>query len=103
MNTNPIYSVSLPINIEHINYGSHLGYDSLLSILHEARMRWLKEINPKITEINMQDDIGWIVSKLNVSYKSEGSHGDNLTIDFSVKNQTKLGFILEHTVTNETT
>jgi len=34
-----IYKTEIPIRITDINYGGHLGNDSLLSIIHEARVR----------------------------------------------------------------
>ena len=39
---NPIYRVSVPVRITDINYGNHLGNDSMVSIIHEARMSFLK-------------------------------------------------------------
>ena len=37
-----ITTLSIPVRITDLNYGNHLGNDSLVSILHEARVQWLK-------------------------------------------------------------
>ena len=39
-----IFRTEIPIRITDINYGGHLGNDSLLSIIHEARVRFLKSL-----------------------------------------------------------
>ncbi len=39
-----IYKTEIPVRITDINYGGHLGNDSLLSIIHEARVRFLKHL-----------------------------------------------------------
>lgn len=35
------FSCQIPIRINDINYGGHVGNDSLLSLVHEARMQFL--------------------------------------------------------------
>ena len=37
------FTTTLDVRISDINYGNHLGHDSLISLLHEARMRFLKQ------------------------------------------------------------
>ena len=40
-----IFKTEISIRITDINYGGHLGNDSLLSIIHEARVRFLKHLD----------------------------------------------------------
>ncbi len=47
-----IASVTIPVRITDINYGNHVGNDAFVSILHEARMQWLR--GHKYTEINIE-------------------------------------------------
>ncbi len=36
------FTTRIPIRITDINYGGHAGNDSMLSIIHEARVQFLK-------------------------------------------------------------
>ncbi len=104
MENNPIIFVTeISVQVNHLNYGNHLGYDSLLSILHEARLRWLKTLSPSASEINIENNIGWMVKEVHLYYQSEAKHGDELKINLSVSNKTRIGFTLEHEVENQTT
>ena len=38
-----VFSTEIPVRITDINYGGHLGNDSILSIVQEARVRFLNE------------------------------------------------------------
>ena len=37
------FSTNIEVRITDINYGGHLGNDSVLEIIHEARIRMLAE------------------------------------------------------------
>lgn len=37
------FSTEIPIRITDINYGNHVGNDTFLSLVHEARMQFLKQ------------------------------------------------------------
>ena len=39
-----LFTVELPIRITDLNYGAHLGNDALLSLLHEARVKFLAHL-----------------------------------------------------------
>jgi acyl-CoA thioester hydrolase len=43
--TTLIFSTKINVRISDINYGNHVGNDSFVSILHEARVQWLKQHN----------------------------------------------------------
>ncbi len=48
--TQCLFSATLEVRISDINYGNHLGHDSLVSLLHEARVRFLRHLG--YTELN---------------------------------------------------
>ena len=73
----PLTTVLLPIRISDINYGNHLGNDSVLSLIHEARMRMLHTGN--FTEMNI-GGCGVIMADVMIAYKNEGFYGEMLTI-----------------------
>lgn len=80
------FKTEVDVRISDINYGNHMGNDALLSILHEARIRFLKNYNCK--ELDMFG-VSLIMSDVAIQYKNEAYHGDVLQIevtafDFSV-------------------
>jgi|GEM_PF-6580709 len=98
-----IFSTTVKVLVNDLNYGNHLGYDSLLNILQEARIRWLKTICSSISEINIENNIGRLVKDVHLTYESEANHGDELKITFTASNQTKISFTLCYEVENITT
>ena len=75
--TNPLFTTQIPVRITDINYGNHVGNDSLLSIIHEARMQFLKAND--MTELNV-GGASLIMGESVVCYKGEGFYGDVFTI-----------------------
>lgn len=100
MSNNIIFETTIPVLVNHLNYGNHLGYDSILSILQEARIRWLKSIDEKATEIAIQDNIGWLVKRVELDILSEAFHGDLLRVSLSVGEYKKSHFTLCYAVEN---
>lgn len=75
------FSTEMPIRISDINYGGHLGNDSVLTLIHEARIRFLKEYGYSELDI---EGVGIIMADAAVVYKAEGFHGETLTIEVAV-------------------
>lgn len=76
-----VFSTTLDVRISDINYGNHLGHDSLISLLHEARMRFLTKNG--YTELNIEG-LGILVTNLAVNYLGEAFYGDQLIIDIGL-------------------
>lgn len=74
----PVFQVQIPVRISDINYGNHLGNDSVLSIIHEARMQAFA--SQGYTELNI-DGHGVIMGDVMIAYKGEAFYGDVLGID----------------------
>ena len=83
-----VFTTEIPARITDINYGGHLGNDSLLSILHEARVQFLKNFG--FTESNI-DGVGIIMSDAVLVYKAEVFHGDVLKIEIGVDDLQAIG------------
>ena len=83
-----IFKTEIPIRINDINYGGHLGNDAVLSIAHEARLRFLKQHN--FTEMNA-GGAGIIMVDAAVQYKAEGFYGDIILVEIAVTNITGVG------------
>jgi len=85
------FTTEIPIRVTDINYGNHMGNDAFLGILHEARMRWLKQYG--WTEL-LFDGIGLIMVDIAVRLKSQAVYGDTLRVSLSPVDFSKLGFDL---------
>ncbi len=95
---NFLYETSIKIRISDINYGNHVGHDSLVSVLHEARSCYLKSLNQSELDCFGR---GIILTELTVQYKSEVFYGDILTVAFAPQNVNLRSFELLHLVKNQ--
>jgi len=92
-----IFQTEIPIRITDINYGGHLGNDSLLSIVHESRVKFLAHLN--YSEANVEG-VGIIMIDAGIQYKSEGFYGDNLLIEISVQDFSGIGCDFIYKISN---
>ena len=86
-----IGTYTIPVRIADINYGNHVGNDAFVSIIHEARMQWLKQYN--YTELKIEG-IGLIMSDLAIEFKSEAFYGDVVEVKLSVAEISRVSFEL---------
>ena len=93
-----IAAVNVKVRITDINYGNHVGNDSLVGILHEARMLWLQKHG--YTELNLCG-VGLIMNDLAVEYKNESFFGDVLSIILFVAEISHVSFELYYSVSNQ--
>ena len=82
------FSTDVRVRISDINYGNHLGNDALLSLVHEARLQFLQSRG--FSELDI-DGCGLILTDAVIVYKSQGFHGDLLTILAAVGDFNKYG------------
>lgn len=92
---NRIDTIDIPVRITDINYGNHLGNDSLVSIIHEARVSWLKKNN--YSELDVAG-AGLIMGDLAIEYLGESFYGDTLNITIATGEITKVSFELFYLV-----
>lgn len=85
------FSTTISIRITDINYGGHLGNDSVLSLVHEARMQFLNSMG--YTEMNC-GGIGLIMTDAAIEFKREVFYGELITISVAAINFTKKSFEL---------
>lgn len=97
---NYLFNTLLEVRISDINYANHLSNDSVLSFIHEARVRFLR--NYGYTELNVEG-LGIIMTDTAIVYKSEGFHGDQVKIDVSVGDFNKYGCDIYYLLSNKKT
>ena len=95
-----LFKTEIPVRITDINYGGHLGNDSLLSIIHEARVRFLKHLSYSEKEV---EGSGIIMTDAAIQYKAESFYGDALLIEISVADFSKIGCDIVYRIMNSTT
>lgn len=88
---NPLHTCTIAVRISDINYGNHLGNDSVLSILHEARMQWLAKHN--FTELDAGGN-SLIMGDVMIAYKGEAYYGEQLQVTLFVDEITERSFDL---------
>lgn len=91
-----LFKTIIPVRISDINYGGHVGNDSILSIVHEARIAFLKQWN--YTEMNIEG-IGLIMADSAIQYKGEAFHGDEICIEICASDITSKSFDLYYKLT----
>ncbi len=89
------FETRVPLRIQDINYGGHLGHDALLSILHEVRLQFLASLG--CSELDAYG-AGLIMTDAALVYKGEGFHGDILAVRLGVADASSRSFDLVYKV-----
>lgn len=91
-----LFSISIPLRITDINYGGHVGNDSILSLIHEARMQFLKEF--ALTEMEF-GGVSLIMSDVAIEFKTEIFYGDELNAFVTASEFSRVGFDVVYKLT----
>lgn len=83
-----LFTTEIPLRVTDINYGGHLGNDSVLSLVHEARVQCLRHFG--FTEADV-GGVGIIMTDAVIVYKHEGFYGDDLKVDVAVRDLSRTG------------
>jgi acyl-CoA thioester hydrolase len=83
------FSCQITVRISDINYGNHAGNDSILSMVHEARMQFLRSLD--YTELKMEG-YGLIMSDAALIFKQELFYGEQVHIHVKATDFSKVGF-----------
>ncbi|HEX4876186.1 MAG TPA: thioesterase family protein [Chitinophagaceae bacterium] len=92
------FSCKIQVRITDINYGGHLGNDSVLSIIHEARVQYLQQLG--YTELNLAG-AGLIMADAAIEFKSEVFYGETITASVAAGAISKIGFDLYYKLENQ--
>ncbi len=82
------FSTEIPVRIGDINYNDHLGNDAVLTLVHEARMRFFRKNG--WTELDIEG-VDIIMADAAIMFKSEAFYGDDLTIEVAVSDMSDIG------------
>ncbi len=85
------FTCTLPVRITDINYGGHAGNDTILSLIHEARMQFLQSLG--YTEMRFAG-AGMIMADVSIEFKSELFYGDLVIASVTPGELSRIGFEL---------
>jgi acyl-CoA thioester hydrolase len=94
------FSTNLPIRITDLNYGGHVGNDTILTLVHEARVQFLRHYG--YDELNM-GGASLIMSDAAIEFKSELFYGDAVTAFVKAGEFSRAGFDLFYKLTRNNT
>jgi acyl-CoA thioester hydrolase len=83
-----LFTTEIAVRITDINYGGHLGNDSVLTLVHEARVQCLQHFG--FTEADVAG-AGIIMTDAVIVFRHEGFYGDVLRIDVAVQDFSRTG------------
>ena len=83
------FETNLTLRVYDMNYGGHMGNDSVLSIVHEARVRFLQSLSLKERDFY---GVSLLMADSAVVYKKEAFYGNLLTIQLCVSEFYNYGF-----------
>jgi acyl-CoA thioester hydrolase len=90
-----VFETRIKIRITDVNYAHHVGNDTFVTLINEARMRFFK--NLEIPE----SDIGTLlIADLAISYKSQSFYGDELKFEIGAGEFNKYGCDIFYRVTD---
>jgi acyl-CoA thioesterase FadM len=95
-----LFTTEIPIRIGDVNYGGHLGNDAVLSLVHEARVRFFARHG--WTELDVTGP-GIVMVDAAVVYRAEGSWGMTLRVDLAAADLRTRGCDLLYRLTDVAT
>lgn len=92
------FTTEIPIRIGDINYGAHLGHDSILPFTHEARVRFLDHLG--YTEADIEG-LTYLMADAAIVYKTQAFYGQTLVIEITVQDFTRNGCDFMYRITDK--
>ncbi|HYF29914.1 MAG TPA: thioesterase family protein [Chitinophagaceae bacterium] len=92
------FTTSIPVRITDVNYGGHVGNDTVLSIIHEARMQFLRHLG--FSELDL-GGTGIIMSDVGIQFKYELFYGDVVLASVAMGALSKIAFDLYYKLEKE--
>lgn len=86
-----LFVTSMDVRITDLNYGGHVGNDAILSLIHEARVRFLRHHG--YTELDI-GGVALIMGDAAIEYKAELFYGDRVRAAVEAGEWSRVGFTL---------
>ena len=72
------FATELEVRVSDLNYGNHVGNDGVLSLIHEARRRYVRSLGHD--EIGA-DGLGFVVGDAAIVYRAQAFYGERLRVE----------------------
>ena len=95
-----LFTTRLTVRSSDLNYGNHVGHDTILSMMQEARVQLYRSLG-YVNELNFEGPVGQVIADVAVQYKSESFLGDELVIKVGVSDFNKYGFDMYYLMINQ--
>ncbi len=96
------FTCELTVRASDLNYGNHVGNDSILTIMQEGRIQFYRSLGYQ-NELHFEGQVGHLVADSAIVYKSEAFLGDVLSIDIAISDFNKYGFDMYYRLRNKAT
>jgi acyl-CoA thioester hydrolase len=83
------FTTKIPIRITDLNYGGHVGNDTILTLVHEARIQFLKSLG--YGELDLEG-VSLIMTDVGIEFKAELFYGDLVTAYVAASEISRVGF-----------
>lgn len=93
------FSTQIPVRITDLNYGGHVGNDTILSLIHEARVQYLRRFG--YDEKNLAG-AGLIMSDVAIAFKNELFYGEIVHVSVAVSEISRASFDIVYLLEKET-
>jgi YbgC/YbaW family acyl-CoA thioester hydrolase len=93
-----LFETNMEVRITDLNYGGHLAHDRTLALMHEARVRFLRQHGFSETDIHGK---AIILANAAVTYRTEAFAGEVLRIQIGASEVNKYGCDLLYRLTNQ--
>ena len=93
------FSTTISVRITDLNYGNHVGNDTVLSILHEARVQYFQKFG--FAELDFAGT-GLIMSDVSIEFKNEIFYGEKIIASVAAGEFSKAMFDVFYKLEKET-
>jgi acyl-CoA thioesterase FadM len=93
------FVTEIPVRITDLNYGGHVGNDSILSLIHEIRVQFLRHHG--YGELDLAG-VGLIMSDVTIEFRYELFYGEALRASVAAAEFSKVGFDLYYKLEKQT-
>lgn len=89
------FTTEIVVRVTDLNYGAHLGNDSMLSLIHEARARFFHSLGVSERDV---DGTALVLADAAIAYRAEAFAGDPLRFEVAATDPSRVGCDLVYRV-----
>lgn len=94
---NHVFTTEIPLRIDDINFGGHMGNDAVLTLAQEARTRFFNHFGFEERDI---DGNGILIADAAIVFKAQAFYGDILRVDLGITDIGRKGCDITYLFTN---